>query len=92
MAIKTSGAELKRFYSDEVFWPENSDVYHDDETIFVDGRLLGPDDDIFEIPDSAKVTIDGGIVFGVSDQDGAMPLKSKAGDQLRPPSPKPLAG
>lgn len=65
MTVKTTGVEIKRFYSDKVFWPDdNGDTYHDSEEIFVDGTSLHIEKSIFDIPDSAVVRIRGGIVFG----------------------------
>lgn len=69
MTAKTTGAELKRFYADKEFWPDNGDVYHDDEYITVDGADMPEFWDIDQIPDSAKVTVADGMVFGVSDGD-----------------------
>jgi hypothetical protein len=64
MTTKTTGAEIKRFYADPAFWPEDGgDTYHDDEEVRVDGVPLDPDKGIAEIPDTAVVTIAGGIVF-----------------------------
>lgn len=65
MATKTTGAELKRFYQDATFWPQDhGNTWHDDETITVGGAVLSRADDIGTISDSAVVTIEGGIVFG----------------------------
>lgn len=34
MTTKTTGAEIKRFYADPAFWPEDGgDTYHDDEEV-----------------------------------------------------------
>lgn len=64
MATKTSGAEIKRFYNDPEFWPEDDgDTYHDDEEIAVDGKPMDAGHGIEDIPDSAVVTIAGGMVF-----------------------------
>ena len=60
--IKTTGAEFKAFYADKIAWPEDS--WHEGETITVDGEV--DDDcefDIGTVPDGAKITIEGGIVF-----------------------------
>lgn len=63
--MNTTGIEIKRFYSDKDFWPDdNGDTYHDSEEIFVDGTSLGIEESILDIPDSAVVRIRGGIVFG----------------------------
>lgn len=62
MATKTTGAEFKRFYEDEVFWP-NDGTYHEDETVFVDGAHVG-DWDSENIADAAQLTLSGGIVLG----------------------------
>lgn len=64
MATKTTGAEIKRFYRDPEFWPEDGgDTYHDDEVVTVDGTPMNEDQGIEGIPDAAVVTISGGIVF-----------------------------
>lgn len=65
MSTKTTGAELKRFYQDPTYWPQdNGNTWHDDETITVNGEVLDSAADIDGIPDSAAVTLEGGIVFG----------------------------
>jgi hypothetical protein len=64
MAIKTTGAEFKRFYADTKYWPTDINIWHEDEVVTVDGREKGPSDDLADIPDSADVRIEGGIVFG----------------------------
>ena len=69
MTVKTTGAELKRFYADKEFWPDNGDVYHDDEYITVDGADMSESWDIYQIPDAAKITVANGRVFGVSEGD-----------------------
>ena len=63
MTTKTTGAEFKRFYMDEVYWPQDDgNTYHEDETVLVNGAEH--DGDYDTIPDNALVTIDGGIVLG----------------------------
>lgn len=69
MSTKTTGAELKRFYADQEFWPGNGDVYHEDESITVDGADLQYHIDIGQIPDDAKVTVAHGCIIGLSDGD-----------------------
>lgn len=65
MTVKTTGIEIKRFYRDKDFWPDdNGETYHDSEEIFVDGTSLAIEKSIFDIPDSAVVSIRGGVVFG----------------------------
>ena len=68
MTAKTTGAELKRFYADEEFWPAG-DVYHEDECITVDGADRPSHVDIDQIPDGAKVTVARGCIIGLSDGD-----------------------
>lgn len=64
MAAKTTGAEIKRFYTDPAYWPEDDgNTYHEDEYVEVDGVPLAEDASIADIPDAAIVKIDGGIVF-----------------------------
>lgn len=67
MAIKTIGAEFKRFYSDKEFWPEpdtksGAYVWHADELITVDGEEIDWDFDLTLVPDEARMTIEGGCV------------------------------
>lgn len=65
MATKTTGAELKRFYQDPTYWPQDDgNTWHDDETITVNGDVKEFGVDIGSIPDAAVVTVEGGIVFG----------------------------
>jgi len=61
MTTKTTGAEWKRYYSDNSAWPEGA--CHDYEVICVDGNQIDPDADLLEIPDSASMTIAHGTVF-----------------------------
>lgn len=63
MPTKTTGSEIKKFYSDPAFWPDNA--WHEDELLLVDGAELSPDSDISSIPDAALVTVEGGIVLGL---------------------------
>jgi len=71
MATKTTGAEFKRFYTDANYWPPEANhssaqdnVWHEDATIVVNGKETGPCDDLMNIPDSAEVRLEGGIVLG----------------------------
>lgn len=68
--VKTTGIEWKRFYSDKQFWPDG--VWHDDEFITIDGENANPDTCLSEVPDEAKMTIDGGFVM-FPDSDGEGP-------------------
>lgn len=67
MTTKTTGAELKRFYNDDSFWPGNNDAnytwHEDEEVMLADGGIV---DDINELSDEAKVTVAGGMVFNNS--------------------------
>lgn len=63
MPTKASGAEFKRFYTDNVYWPQDEgNTYHEDQSILVNGAEY--DGDFEDIADDALVSIDGGIVFG----------------------------
>lgn len=78
MVTKTTGAELKRFYSDTKFWPEHeadgeNGPWHEDECIDVDGEVYPPDADIMKIADDAMVRVDGGVVSGARFKDGEGP-------------------
>lgn len=78
MATKCTGAELKAFYSDKLYWKELKQgepvenklgeynyTWHDDEYITVNGKF---DEyttvDIDQLKDDDSVVISGGIVFG----------------------------
>ncbi len=68
MSVKTTGAEFKRFYNDPSFWPEGA--WHDDDVVLVDS-IEQDDIDVDKISDTAKVTIDAGVVFmSANDRDG----------------------
>lgn len=61
MAVKTNGKEWKAFYSDQQLWAR--DVYHEDEEIWIDGVLVGPDYDLDKVHDNAVVKVIGGTVY-----------------------------
>ena len=65
MSVKTTGAELKRFYNDTEFWPEEADYYHEDEVIVVNG--VEPKDfetvNIEDLAGNDQVTLSGGCVY-----------------------------
>lgn len=63
MSVKTTGAELKRFYFDDAYWPDGT--WHEDEEIEVDGSPLSEDLGIENLPDDAVVKIAGGYVVGL---------------------------
>jgi hypothetical protein len=64
MATKTTGAEWKRFYNDNAFWPEGH--WHDDEILTVNGEEPPEDFDLGEVADTAAMTILAGSVFNES--------------------------
>lgn len=66
MAAKTTGAEFKRFYNDESYWPQSDEVYHEDELLFVNG--VAWEDDVNNIPDEAEVKVADGIVYGLGER------------------------
>lgn len=63
MTVKTTGAELKRFYFDDAYWPDGT--WHEDEEIEVNGSPLSEDSGIEAVPDDAVVKIAGGAVIGL---------------------------
>ena len=62
MAVKTTGAEFKRFYNDKEFWPEGT--WHEDELITVDGDDQEGGFDVDALRDESEVRIEDGVVFG----------------------------
>ena len=65
MSIKTTGAEFKRFYFDDAYWPDGT--WHEDEDLDVDGAPIHEDLAIEDIPDTASVKVTGGVVMGLPD-------------------------
>lgn len=65
MAVKTTGAEFKRFYEDENFWPKDDGrTWHDDEVVTVNGIEQKDGVDTTVMADDAAVRLEGGIVYG----------------------------
>ncbi len=68
MAVKTSGAEWKRYYADALAWPDG--WWHENEEISIDG-IVDEDRNPAEIRDGAAVVIKGGVIFeGSYDAEG----------------------
>ena len=65
MTVKTTGAEFKRFYFDDAYWPDGA--WHEDEEIEVDGSPILEDAALEDVPDSAVMKIAGGTVIGLPD-------------------------
>ena len=65
MTVKTTGAEFKRFYFDDAYWPDGT--WHEDEEIEVDGLPISEDLAIEDIHDTASMRIAGGMVMGLAD-------------------------
>lgn len=74
MAAKTTGAEFKRFYVDNDFWPDG--VWHEDEFLIVDGEEY--EGEVSKLEDHAKVSINGGSVM-FDGPDGKCPWGDKDG-------------
>ena len=69
MAVRTTGAEWNKFYSDISAWPKGA--WHDDEEILVNGSPHDPDNDLGSIDPSASITVSGGTVYLLpEDNDG----------------------
>lgn len=65
MTVKTTGAEFKRFYFDDAYWPDGT--WHKGEEIEVDGLPISEDLAIVDVPDTASMRITGGVVMGLTD-------------------------
>lgn len=61
MAVKMTGAEYKRFMTDETLWGE--DGYFDDAFLSVDGKEEVDVIDIEILADTSAIQIKGGYVF-----------------------------
>lgn len=66
MAVKMSGAEFSAFYSDPAFWPLGT--WHDDTVITIDGEQA-EDYEAGDVPESAVVCIECGVVFSGDDTE-----------------------
>jgi hypothetical protein len=62
MSVKMSGAEFKKFYEDDEFWPDG--VWHEDAQISVDGEDRPDGVESNEVSDTSVVVIEGGALFG----------------------------
>lgn len=65
MTVKTTGAEFKRFYFDDAYWPDGA--WHEDEEIELDGSPISGGPAIEDIHDAASLKVTGGIVMGLAD-------------------------
>lgn len=65
MTVKTTGAEFKRFYFDDAYWPDGT--WHEGEEIEVGGLPISEDLAIEDVPDTASMRITGGVVMGLTD-------------------------
>ena len=63
MTVKTTGAEFKRFYFDDAYWPDGT--WHEDEEIEVYGLRTSEDIAIEDIPDTASMRISAGMVMNI---------------------------
>ena len=69
MAVKCTGEQFKRFYSDPRYWFHTADVkktstWHDDEVILIDGKEKDENFDMADVADDAQVSVEGGMVYG----------------------------
>jgi hypothetical protein len=65
--VKITGAEWKRFYTDDEAWPDGA--WHDGEEITIDG-LASDDVDLSDVPDSAIIKLYGGVMYMNDTEDG----------------------
>lgn len=66
MAVKTNGAEFKRFYNDTTIWPEDQgDTYHEDEVVVINGKAVD-ELDVSTLADTDALTLSGGVVYSPS--------------------------
>jgi hypothetical protein len=61
MVVKVIGSEWKRFYADDEAWPAGA--WHEGEEITIDGNATPYDFDFSAVPDSATLTVTGGVVY-----------------------------
>lgn len=82
MTIKITGSEFKRFYSDEKFWPEDGDIYHEDVHMEVNG-VFSDGIDVDTLLDTDIVTLKGGFVLSETWEDGDGPTMEEYFKQWR---------
>ena len=65
MAVKMTGAEYKRFMTDETLW--GADGYYEDAFLSVNGQHEEEGIDSSKLEDAAQVRIEGGYVLDLPD-------------------------
>jgi hypothetical protein len=65
--IKTTGAEWKRFYTDDTYWPDGA--WWDDGEVRINGEEADSEVSLSEIPDDCVITVDGGVVIRPDNDD-----------------------
>lgn len=58
--MKTTGAEWKRFYTDESIWAEG--VWHEDEQIEINGKPRDDEGSLDDVSDSDIILLMGGVL------------------------------
>ena len=66
--VKVTGAEWKRFYTDDEAWPAGA--WHDGEDIEIDGALA-PDIDLSEVSDDSIMKLSGGAMYMNDTDEGS---------------------
>jgi hypothetical protein len=86
--VVISGADFKLFYEDQEVWAK--DVWHEDETVLIDGIEVGPDSwsaDVSVLSDTAVLTVSGGAIYRDSDEldsfEGALRKWLRARETVR---------
>lgn len=78
MSVKTHGAELKAFYTDESYWKRTAnggdDLWYDDLVLMVNGKEVEDFSIQNDLKDEDKVTIVAGIVR--SNDENLVPARS----------------
>ena len=74
MPVKTTGAEFKRFYQDDRYWPDALSTYHDDTLFHVNGEPLADGKAIDDAQGTDSISIEYGFVMNSPfHKAGAMP-------------------
>ena len=74
MATKTTGAELKKFYNDHTYWPnDDGDTWHEEEIITINGEEQEDEVDFNTIRDDAVIKIEGGVIHSPKWEEGNNP-------------------
>lgn len=63
--MKCTGKQWKEFYLNEELWPDG--VWHEDESVTINGQVVGDEFNLEAVADTDVVNVSGGIVLGINE-------------------------